>query len=317
MVKEICIYFHRDFDGMVSAALIADYAQEKWSEARIKFFPVGYGKKECWTETKLKGDISFVLDYIFHPQATFWFDHHQTGLNHYEGPLDPKRHFYNPQKGSCALLIWEILYDVFNYRNLNFSDLVNWAHKIDSVTYQLEEIVSCAHPAFKIHLSLAIESDNAYLIELTRLFCSYKDRLFKMPLPLIVEWRFKKAYQMRKQALEEFKSKVQYDPVTKIVSFQVSQHFFTCRWAPYYLYPDCLYAVGIIELNNGRYMIAVNENPWRKSQLLNIGQLCHRFGGGGHPAVGGITVSNLTEAQEIAITIINQLISAISSSGKD
>ncbi len=316
MAKEICIYFHRDFDGMVSAALIADYAQEKWPEARIKLFPVGYGKKERWTETKLKGDISFVLDYIFHPQATFWFDHHQTGLNYYEGTLDPTRHFFDPQKGSCALLIWEKLYDVFAYRNLNFFDLVQWAHKIDTATYQLEEIVSCEHPAFKIHLSLAIESDNAYLIELTRLFWYYKDRLFKIPLPLIVEWRFKKAYQIRKQALAEFKTKAQYDPTTKIVFFQMPQHFFTCRWAPYYFYPQCLYAVGIIELNNGRYMIAVNENPWHRSLLLNIGQLCHTFGGGGHPAVGAVTVSSLGEAHEIAMTIINQLSAAIASSDK-
>ncbi len=317
-IKEVWIYFHRDFDGMVSAALIADYISNEWPQVRIKFCPKGYGGKPQWETSSLKGDISFVLDYVFHPQATYWFDHHQTGLGNYKGPLDPQRHFWDPQKGSCALLIWEKLYEVFGYRNLNFSDLVQWADKIDSASYQLEEIVECQQNAFKIHLSLAVEGDNPYLIELTRLFWQYKDHLLSSSsLPLIAEWRFKRALKIRKEALQEFAKESQFDPETKIVFFQMLQSFFTCRFAPYYFYPEALYALGIIKITPHRYMVLVTENPWHKSNLINLGQMCKTLGGGGHPGVGAVTVTDPLLAQQIANTIAEHLAAIITSCDKD
>jgi len=308
--KEIVIYFHRDFDGMVSAALIADYVMEKWPHAQIRFFPVGYSLKNNWTKTLLKGEINFVLDYIFHPQATYWFDHHQTGLNGYHGPLKSDRHFFDPKKSSCALLIWEVLYNNFNYRNLNFKELVNWADKIDSARFSLEEIITCKERPLKIHLSLGIEADNAYLIELTRLFLYYKDFLLseKTSFPLIVKWRFEKAKKIQGEILREFQKKANFDPENKIVSFIMPQRFLICRWAPFYLFPDCLYVVGILIMQNGRYMIIVNTNPWAKgNNTVNIGKICANYGGGGHPSAGGINVKDASEAQRIAEEIIATL----------
>ena len=308
--KQVAIYFHRDFDGMVSAALIADYVKKKWSEVQLRLFPVGYSHKINWREIPLRGDVSFVLDYIFHPQATYWFDHHQTGLNGYDGPLDPNRHFFNPEKTSCALLIWEVLYNTFNYRNLNFQNLVKWADKIDSAQFSLEELINCEEKALKIHLSLGIEADNAYLIELTRLFIHYQDYLISSQthLPLIVWWRFEKAKKMRTEVMEEFKKKAIFDPESKMVFFTMSQDFLICRWAPYYFYPECLYVVGILFMRNGRYMIIVNTNPWRQSkQFINLGALCASYGGGGHPRVGAITVNTASEAQSISEKIISFL----------
>ncbi|CAD7775751.1 hypothetical protein BLFGPEAP_01362 [Candidatus Methanoperedenaceae archaeon GB50] len=39
--KEIAIYFHRDFDGMISAALIADYVRNKVVRSTVKTFSCG------------------------------------------------------------------------------------------------------------------------------------------------------------------------------------------------------------------------------------------------------------------------------------
>ncbi|MCD6320323.1 MAG: hypothetical protein J7M03_06550 [Candidatus Desulfofervidaceae bacterium] len=309
MDNSVSIYFHRDFDGMVSAALIADYVQKKNPDAQLKLFPVGHTRGNNWMETHLKGNTIFLLDYPFHPQATYWFDHHQTGLGGYEGPLDPERHFFNPDKTSCALLIWEVLYNVFDYRNLNFQELVKWADKIDSARFSLEELIECKEKPLQIHLSLTVDSDNAYLIELTRLFLHYKDLLFspKLPLPLIVVWRLRKALNLRQQALAQFQQNAIYDPQSKIVFFTMPKSFLTCRWAPYYFYPDCFYALGVIQIKGDRYMIILNENPWRRTHRFNIGQLCASYGGGGHPTVGGITVVTASEAQRIAEEILQRL----------
>jgi len=309
MDKTVSIYFHRDFDGMVSAALIADYIQEENPNAQLRFFPLGHAGKNNWMGTNLKGDVSFVLDYPFHPQASYWFDHHQTGLESYKGTLEPQRHFFDPNKTSCALLIWEVLYEVFDYRNLNFQELVKWADKIDSARFSLKELIECKEKPLQIHLSLTVDTDNAYLIELTRLFLYYKDSLLsvKSPLPLIVEWRLRKALNLRQQALTQFQQNAIYDPKSKIVFFTMPQSFLTCRWAPYYFYPDCFYALGIIQLKGNRYMIVLNENPWHRIHRFNIGQLCASYGGGGHATVGGITVPTASEAQRIAEEILHLL----------
>ncbi len=295
---EIGIYFHRDFDGLVSAALIADYAYERW-KGSIRFYPLSHGYKEKWLKSPLRGDITYVLDFAFHEGASFWFDHHQTGLEHYLGPLNKERHFFDPSKSSCAILIWEVLYEKFSYRNLNLEKLVNWADIIDGAKFSLKDLVECKERALQIHLSLSLEADNAYLIELARLFFHYKDAILRSNLPYIVEWRFKKAREYQRQSLEKFKKIAKFDPKTGIVTFFMSRDFFYCRWAPYYVFPDCKYSLGVINTENERYMVIVNENPFSRSGKINIGKICAHYGGGGHLGVGGINVSSLEEGQRI------------------
>jgi hypothetical protein len=209
-----------------------------------------------------------------------------------------------------------VLYERFHYRNLNFKNLLYWADKIDSASFSLEELMSSKETPLKIHLSLGIEADNAYLIELSRLFLYYKDELLspRTPLPSIVKWRFEMAKKMQTKVIEEFKEKAIFDPRTKVVFFSLSKYFLLCRWAPYYFYPDCLYVVGVLNMQNGHYMVIVNANPWQSLDCsINIGKICSAYGGGGHANAGGINLSTSFEAQRVAQEIFSFLKTTLSS----
>src|SRR4051812_30183897 len=65
------------FDGVISAVLA-------WHAlARVKNLdfesiqPINYGEQPNWIESRLP-DQSVVVDFLFHPEAIFWVDHHQT-----------------------------------------------------------------------------------------------------------------------------------------------------------------------------------------------------------------------------------------------
>ena len=77
----------------------------------------------------------------------------------------------------------------------------------------------------------------------------------------------------------------------------------------YLLYPSCLYAVSGTHVGQS-IKISVGVNPWSaKPRRHDIGALCARYGGGGHAAVGGVTLhgDELARARETMTAIIDEL----------
>ncbi len=55
-----------------------------------------------------------------------------------------------------------------------------------------------------------------------------------------------------------------------------------------------------------RYKISVGSNPWpRVPRTHDIAKLCEKYGGGGHPAVGAISLpkTDLAAAEKVAAEI--------------
>jgi hypothetical protein len=81
------------------------------------------------------------------------------------------------------------------------------------------------------------------------------------------------------------------------------------KFAPYFLFPDCVYAVSVCP-SSFRTKISVGSNPWNKAPVLhNLASICERYGGGGHPRVGAISLepNMLDRAREIAREIVEEL----------
>ena len=70
----LCIHYHRDFDGMVSAAVLAWMLERKTGE-RPTWRSVNYDQREDWLGFQA-GKRFAIVDFHFHPRAEFWFDHH-------------------------------------------------------------------------------------------------------------------------------------------------------------------------------------------------------------------------------------------------
>ena len=63
------------------------------------------------------------------------------------------------------------------------------------------------------------------------------------------------------------------------------------KFIPYYLHPEATYNVGLSK-SSFRMKVSVGTNPWTKkpvSELVNLAEICERYGGGGHARVGAIS----------------------------
>jgi hypothetical protein len=77
----------------------------------------------------------------------------------------------------------------------------------------------------------------------------------------------------------------------------------------YLMYPACLYSVSGIHTPQS-IKISVGVNPWTdKPRRHDIGELCARHGGGGHAAVGGVTLrpEELARARQTMDAIVREL----------
>ena len=63
------------------------------------------------------------------------------------------------------------------------------------------------------------------------------------------------------------------------------------KFVPYFLHPDATYSVGLSK-SSFRTKVAVGSNPGPRrgrSEMVNLAQICERYGGGGHARVGAIS----------------------------
>jgi len=63
------------------------------------------------------------------------------------------------------------------------------------------------------------------------------------------------------------------------------------KFIPYYLHPKATYSIGLSK-SSFRTKVSVGSNPWTKAdpaKMVNLAQVCERYGGGGHARVGAIS----------------------------
>ena len=129
------LFFHAPcFDGLVSAALMWDFLETArgWNQMTVR--GVNYNIKSKWLSIKPTAKFA-VVDFLYHPRATVWVDHHGTTfLNSNSLRSWKRRHsndlIYDPSAPSCSLLIWQHLRQAFDYRNRRFAPMVKWATRI-------------------------------------------------------------------------------------------------------------------------------------------------------------------------------------------
>ena len=81
------------------------------------------------------------------------------------------------------------------------------------------------------------------------------------------------------------------------------------KFVAYALSPTCIYSVALIRMR-AHLKVSVGYNPWcQRDRGHDIGTLCQRYGGGGHPVVGAISVpiEKLEQAKKIANEVVEEL----------
>ncbi len=279
------LHFHAQcFDGVVSAVIARAYLteREEWPDPTL--IPVTYAVQQDWLKTAF-GPRTAVIDFLFHPEARFWADHHETA---FVGPRPQRMEplwFYDPKAGSCAGLLGRVLSER-KFDTQRFSELIAWAERIDAARYASpEEAVFARAPALLVNASLTAASPDD-CIELVR-FLEAGSLSEAARLPSVSARARLVQHQVEAGlALVQRAIRSQDGVATFIVD--APPDTVVHRYAPYLYAPNARYSIGLIR-SPDRIRLSAMRNPWREFQSIHLGSLLARFGGGGHERVGSAT----------------------------
>jgi hypothetical protein len=292
MKRHAKLLFHSPcFDGIVSAVLVLDYLQhhEQWGE--VECVRVNYDHRDAWLATRFT-ERTAVVDFLYHPDAVFWADHHRSAFLTAEMRTDFLERndaaalIYDPDFDSCAGLLWCHLAEYASYRNDRFAELVRWAEKIDAARYDsVDEALSFSHPALQISASLALGSDG-YSESLVHLLSARSlEEVSETPE---VRAKFVQFQRSTIEGLTRLGASARLRD--DVVVFDVdAREAIVPRYAPYRFFPHARYSVGVIRYDDGAKITAM-RNPWRNFESVPLGDIFTRYGGGGHQRVASAFV---------------------------
>jgi hypothetical protein len=312
------IYHAQCFDGAVSCAVAWDYFDATTPADSTVLRPVGYDVRDRWLQVALP-PRSAVVDFLFHPDAVFWADHHVTAfLNEesralFEASRCPDW-LYDVRAKSCAGLLYRNFANDRSYRNPAFEDAVAWAERLDSADYDsVEEAVHPRQPAPAIALSFAVRPDPGYSMHLVRRLRETAGDISAVASDPQIRAAIDEARQRIEVGIGALRRGIQHND-GDIVTFDVEEgDALIPRYAPYLVNPDARYSAGIVR-RAGEAKITTMRNPWRHFRSMNLGQLCARYGGGGHERVGSIVLRD--ESIERAGAVLQGIVDEIRSASR-
>ena len=284
---EYHLLFHAPcFDGLVSAVFAADLLERPGRH--LSFHPVGYGVKDRWLGSAPAPSPFGVVDFLYHPAADFWVDHHRTAFlteearESYESRrAQGDRVLYDKEAPSCAALMWRQL--PLPRRDRQREELAKATVKTDSARYESpREAVFGNAPPLVINRSLHGASD-ALVLELLALLREHPLReVAKHPA---VVARAADVDEAAQRALGVVERRIRMIGTTAYLEWNASDGPLN-RYLPYLVCRDAAHSVVITHMGDGLSKLTAMRNPWLEPSSADIGVLVEALGGGGHRRVG-------------------------------
>lgn len=307
------LYHANCFDGAASAALLGRFLRERHgAELRgLDHQPVQHQAGDPFPRDAFDADVNAVVDFRWSPspRLDWWFDHHQSAFQRPEWRQAFEReprpyHFWDPAAPSCCGFAARVLRERFGWSAPDLEDLVRWADVIDAAHFPSAAMaVRLEEPALRIMALLEAARDPVVpdrIIEAMRsrrLSDIAGEPWVRHPLEPILERHASSIEAVRRLA------SVEGGVVT--VDLSESGVEAVSKFIAYDLFPEARYAV-MVSRDPKRAKVSVGFNPWsRERRLHDISRICERYGGGGHPVVGAVSLDprRLDEARRIAAEI--------------
>ncbi len=310
------LYHDHCFDGAASAAFFSRFiGGSVHPGAEFAYTGMAHRASQIFEDSLFDGDENAIVDFKYsnNPNLTWWFDHHQSAFltqddaRHYEAHKT-ERKMFDPSYKSCTTYIRDVARDRWGFHAPDLEDLVYWANIIDGALYpDAKTAVDLGAPAMK--LVLVIESSKG-----SDTVQKIIGMMQRMPLADIIadpgiQEIFRPLYERHLRSI-----KVIGDHATQqggVITFDLTGHDMEGynKFVPYYLHPEGIYTVAVSP-SSFRTKISVGSNPWAKEEPThNLASICERYGGGGHPRVGAISLEpgQVDEARRIAAEIAAEL----------
>jgi hypothetical protein len=299
------------FDGLCSAVMFTRLLRTVAPEAdQLSYLACGYGVgQRSATPESLIGDQNALLDYRFtaSDRVDWYFDHHRTAFASdedrafFESRRPVGRYYFDQAYGSCTKLIADVSRTNFGVDDPSLSELVHWADRIDSASFE-DAAHACDHSSPIMRFVSVIEhhANDAFLARMV-------PQLLTTPLlQVAASEEVDRRYQPIGERYARFKKAVaeraQDHGRVVVVDLTDRTSDVLGKFVTYALFPDSMYSVVAARQKRG-FKIAVGYNPWCGRELdQDISAICSRYGGGGHQAVGGISLPD-ERASDVAPTV--------------
>jgi hypothetical protein len=297
-MRTLKIFFHDGcFDGVSSAAMFSRFYHEA-IDSSATVIPVGMNHRDGdpFAEVAFNADDHACVDFRFSPapQLRWWFDHHATAFQPptLRGIFDDRRsatHVFDPLAPSCAGLIARTLRQSWAWHlPPHLLEVATWADRIDSLDYaSAAEATALTEPAQRISVFLSTASREQTASSVTWLERRSLDEIAQLPE---VETAVRKFLEERDQSIAELRRVAVHAGDLVSLDLLASPGLRAPGLLGYLLFPRCRYLVSAVA-STIAVRISVGHNPWAGvAPSHHIGELCQRFGGGGHLGVGGVTL---------------------------
>lgn len=310
------VYFHNDFDGRASTALMLAFLRSR-GDTIEHYVPMNYEILSEWLDEDFfkkhklfRGtrNPAIVVDFLYHPNAAFWFDHHPTTFKKEAWQKkfrQSKSHHYDPSARSACRVVYSALKKDFGWKPpRHLTELAKWLDLIDGAQYRsARQTVLMKEPALQANNYIEENAGAPRITEWSIRFLSER------PLKDYVKQAqvAKGVREIRKNtnaALDFYRNHSKIVGSVMVMELLPGRFSESVHYAPYYLHPKLIYAIRFRKQNKF-YHLNVSSNPWRKKENhAHIGEILKRYGGGGHKGVGGLELKTLAEVGRVIDEII-------------
>ena len=311
------LYHGNCFDGCASAALFARFFVEREGGRleSVRFTPLQHGQGDPFPKDAFDGDVNACVDFRFSssPSLHWWFDHHASA---FPTPADRAaferdtsgQKFWDPAAPSCTGFVARTLAERHGWRADDLADLVRWADVIDAARFESPaQAVRLEEPALRLMTLLEATKDPAVP---TRMIEAMQHRpLAEIAAEPWVTGPLAPVLERHRAAIDVIRRLARVDRGVVSVDLAGSGIESANKFIAYDLFPQAAYTV-VVTRDAKRAKVSVGSNPWaRPARPHDISKICERYGGGGHPVVGAVSLApdRLDDARRIAREIVATL----------
>ena len=297
------LYHYNCFDGACSASMFTRFHREcVGTAARYTYGGLAHKPGGTFQFADFSGDENAIVDFKYSndPRVTWWFDHHQSAfltpedLAEFErgqaNGAQSKRKFFDANYISCTSLIAHVAETKFGFDTSGLRELIYWADIVDGAKYEsAKSAVEMEAPAMKLTMVIESASDPELIPTMIPLLTSMSlQEVLDQPF---VQEQVGPLMAKHRVGIELIRERAVVD--RGVITFDLMDQTMEgySKFIPYYLHPEGTYVVGLSK-SSFRTKISVGTNPWTKKpvgELINLAEICERYGGGGHARVGAIS----------------------------
>jgi hypothetical protein len=318
-VKLQVLYHGNCFDGVISAAIFARFFVEGIDRAaEVVFRGMVHGQGDPFGadhDSTFWAEQNAVVDFRYSPspRLTWWCDHHHSAFirpehrEHFEGNPNPQ-HRFDPKAPSCAGLLARWLADRHGLDTAPFADHIRWADLIDGAHFvDAAQAVELAAPALRLMTLLeSVPPEPLLELMLRGLGRGTIDEVHDEPA---IQRALTPVMDRHHETIERFRERMVVERGVAYADLTADGVGGFNKFIPYYLRDGVRYTV-VLTCTPQRAKISVGSNPWQRPEpLTNIADLCARYGGGGHPVVGAVSMppAELDRARQASLEIAEVL----------